>query len=64
MARFPWSLIGSLRAGHSFATDAKQFNGYASRAGDAPIGLTADLPSRRLQHEHAMVVIRDTPISS
>jgi cellobiose phosphorylase len=60
--RFPWSLIGSLREGHSFATDAKQFNGYASRAGDAPVGLTADLPSRRLQHEHAMVVIRDTPV--
>ena len=61
--RFPWSLIGSLREGQSFATDAKQFNGYTSRTGDAPVGLTGDLPSRRLQHEHAMVVIRDTPIS-
>ena len=61
--RFPWSLIGSLRKGQSFATDAKQFNGYTSRTGDAPIGLVGDLPSHRLQHEHAMVVIRDTPIS-
>jgi cellobiose phosphorylase len=61
--RFPWSLIGSLREGKSYATDAKQFNGYASRTGDAPPGLTGDLPSRRLQHEHAMVVIRDAPFT-
>ena len=59
--RFPWSLIGSLREGQSFATDAKQFNGYTSRTGDAPAGLSGDLPSLRLQHEHAMVVIRDKP---
>ena len=61
--RFPWSLIGSLREGQSFATDAKQFNGYTSRTGDAPIGLLGDLPDHRLQHEHSMVVIRDTPLS-
>ncbi len=61
--RFPWSLIGSLREGKSFATDAKQFNGYASRTGAAPPGLTSDLPSRRLQHEHAMAVVRDAPIT-
>ena len=60
--RYPWSLIGSLREGASFATDAKQFHGLASRAGDTPVGLLADLPGRRLQHEHALVVIRDTPI--
>ena len=61
--RFPWSLIGSLREGHSFATDAKQFNGYTSRTGDAPPGLVDDLPNHRLQHEHAMVVVRDTPLA-
>ncbi len=60
--RHPWSLIGSLRAGASFATDAMQFHGLASRAGDTPVGLAADLPGRRLQHEHSMVVIRDAPI--
>jgi 1,2-beta-oligoglucan phosphorylase len=60
--RFPWCLIGSLREGTSFATDAKQFHGLASRAGDVPVGLTGDLPGKRLQHEHAMVVIRDTAI--
>jgi len=60
--RYPWCLIGSLRNGRSFATDAKQFHGLASRAGDAPPGMTGDLPDRRLQHEHAMVVIRDATI--
>jgi cellobiose phosphorylase len=60
--RFPWCLVGSLREGHSFATDAKQFHELTARAGEPPNGLTGDLPSRRLQHEHAMVVIRDVPI--
>ena len=60
--RFPWSLIGSLREGSSYATDAKQFHGLATRAGEAPVGLVGELPGRRLQHEHAMVVIRDAPI--
>ena len=58
----PWSLIGSLRSGVSFATDALQFQGLAGRAGQAPAGLNADLPGRRLQHEHSMVVIRDAPL--
>src|SRR3984885_2227646 len=60
--RNPWCLIGSLRAATSCATDAMQFHGLASRAGDAPVGLAGELPGRRLQHEHAMVVIRDVPI--
>jgi 1,2-beta-oligoglucan phosphorylase len=61
--RNPWCLIGSLRVATSFATDAMQFHGLASRAGDAPVGLAGELPGRRLQHEHAMVVIRDAPIT-
>jgi cellobiose phosphorylase len=61
-ARNPWSLIGSLRAGVSYATDALQFHGLASRRGDAPVGLGAELPGRRLQHEHSMVVVRDAPL--
>jgi cellobiose phosphorylase len=60
--RFPWSLIGSLREGNSYATDAKQFHGLATRAGVPPVGLLGELPNRRLQHEHSMVVIRDAPI--
>jgi cellobiose phosphorylase len=60
--RFPWCLIGSLREGHAFATDAKQFHELSARAGQPPIGLSGELPNRRLQHEHAMVVVRDVPI--
>jgi|GEM_PF-42314 len=61
--RHPWCLIGSLRSGASFATDALQFYGLAARAGQAPAGLTGDLPARRLQHEHSMTVIRDSPLT-
>ena len=60
--RHPWCVIGSLRSGTSFATDALQFHGLASRAGGNLPGLAGELPSRRLQHEHAMVVIRDAPL--
>jgi 1,2-beta-oligoglucan phosphorylase len=59
----PWSLIGSLRQGVSFATDGLQFHGLAARAGAALPGLAGDLPGRRLQHEHSMVVIRDAPMT-
>jgi cellobiose phosphorylase len=60
--RNPWCLIGSLRQAMSFSTDSMQFYGLASRRGDTPVGLATDPPSRRLQHEHSMVVIRDAPI--
>jgi cellobiose phosphorylase len=60
--RIPWCLIGSLRTGNSFATDGMQFHGLETRRGDTPPGLVADLPGRRLQHEHSMVAIRDAPI--
>jgi cellobiose phosphorylase len=59
--KHPWSLIGCLRMAASFATDALQFHGLTSRAGETPIGLSAELPNRRLQHEHSMVVLRDRP---
>ena len=61
--RNPWSLIGSLRRGTSFATDALQFLGLSGRTRAAPPGLSGDLPGRRLQHEHSMVVIREAPFS-
>jgi 1,2-beta-oligoglucan phosphorylase len=60
--RNPWSLIGSLRKGASYATDALQFYGLAYRGGEAPAGLMADLPSSRLQHEHSLIVLRDAAI--
>ena len=60
--RYPWCLIGSLRRAASFATDALDFLGLASRAGEPPAGLPDKLPDRRLQHEHSMAVLRDEPL--
>ncbi|HUI59130.1 MAG TPA: hypothetical protein VLX90_02845, partial [Steroidobacteraceae bacterium] len=57
--RIPWSLVGSLRKASEFATDARQFFGLSARAGAPPVGLEGELPSRRLQHEHSTVVVRD-----
>jgi 1,2-beta-oligoglucan phosphorylase len=62
-ARNPWCLIGSLRTASAFATDSLQFTGLALRNGQPPIGLTGDLGERRLQHEHAMAILRDAPVS-
>jgi 1,2-beta-oligoglucan phosphorylase len=60
--RHPWSLIGSMRKAVSYATDALQFHGLATRAGTAPVGLVNRLSGRRLQHEHSMVVLQDETI--
>jgi 1,2-beta-oligoglucan phosphorylase len=60
--RYPWCLIGSLRRASSFATDALDFHGLASRAGEPLTGMLGELPARRLQHEHSMVVLRDAPL--
>lgn len=57
--RCPWSIIGSLRRGSAFATDALQFYALAARSGAAPVALLHGLPSRRRQHEHSMVAIQD-----
>ncbi|HEY7495490.1 MAG TPA: hypothetical protein VIH59_30840, partial [Candidatus Tectomicrobia bacterium] len=61
--RHPWVMIGSLGQGVSFATDALQFHGLATRAGQVAAGLTAvQLPARRQQHEHAMAVMQDASV--
>ncbi|MBN2107437.1 MAG: hypothetical protein JW832_08410, partial [Deltaproteobacteria bacterium] len=60
--RCPWTIIGSLGRGVSFATDALQFYGLASRAGRIPIGLTKGLPCARRQHEHSMAALQDAPV--
>lgn len=60
--RHPWCVIGSLRHGQSFATDAMQVHGLATRAGEPPVGVMHGLPTRRLQHEHSMVAIQDQPL--
>lgn len=57
--RNPWCVIGSLRRGKSFATDALQLQGLTARSGDLPTGIVNGLPGLRLQHEHSMVCIQD-----
>ena len=58
--RNPWLLIGSLRKGESFSTDALQLHSLATRAGKAPAAIVGELPGKRLQHEHSMAIVRDT----
>ena len=60
--RSPWCVIGSLRRAESFATDAMQVHGLATRAGERPVGIVQGLPARRLQHEHSTVAIQDEPL--
>jgi 1,2-beta-oligoglucan phosphorylase len=61
--RNPWCMIGSLRRGSAFATDALQVHGLASRAGAPPAAMLSGLPSLRLQHEHSMAAIQDEPVT-
>jgi cellobiose phosphorylase len=60
--RHPWCVIGALGQGVSFATDALQVHGLATRAGRAPEGLGKGLPGVCRQHEHAMAAIQDAPL--
>jgi 1,2-beta-oligoglucan phosphorylase len=59
----PWALIGSLRRGASYATDALQVLGVAARAGATSAGLVEGLPGTRLQHEHALAAIEDEALA-
>ncbi len=60
--RNPWCIIGTLGRGVSFATDALQVHGLATRAGCMPAGVTGGLPGIRHQHEHAMAAIQDEAV--
>ncbi len=60
--RCPWTIIGSLGKAVSYATDALQFHGLATRAGGEPAALASGLPGKRLQHEHSLVAIQDEPL--
>ena len=57
--RNPWALLGSLRHGVGFATDALQFDGLSRRVGGLPPGVTQGLGLARLQHEHGLLAIQD-----
>jgi cellobiose phosphorylase len=62
--RHPWLAIGSLRRAQSFCTDALQLHGLSTRSGGPPIALAAtQLPGVRLQHEHSMAVLQETPLT-
>jgi cellobiose phosphorylase len=57
--RHPWALLGSLRRGQAYATDALQVQGLGLRAGLPAQALSEGLPASRLQHEHAMLAVQD-----
>ncbi len=61
--RHPWAVVGSLRRGVAFATDALQVHGLVARAGGLLQGIAQGLPARRLQHEHALLAIQDAPLT-
>ncbi len=61
--RHPWCLVASLHRAVSYATDALQFHGLASRTGEMPMALTDGLPGMRLQHEHALACLQDAPLT-
>lgn len=61
--RHPWCAFGALGGGASYATDALQFHGLAGRRGALPQALIDGLPDCRLQHEHALVALADTPLT-
>lgn len=57
----PWVLVGGLRDCVAWGTDALQL-GRRQSGGDVGLGLLADrLPSRRLQHEHTLVLLQERP---
>ncbi|MBL8529129.1 MAG: hypothetical protein JNL68_15690, partial [Burkholderiales bacterium] len=60
--RDPCCVIGTLGRATSFATDALQVHGLATRAGRLPLGVTGGLPGTRRQHEHAMAAIQDEAV--
>ncbi len=60
--RYPWTLIGSLGKGVAYSTDAVQFNGLATREGQAALGLSRGLPGARLQHEHSLAALQGSRI--
>jgi len=59
---YPWTIIGSLTKGVSYATDALQYQGFSSRSGAVAAALSTDLPGTRLQHEHSLACIQDEPL--
>ncbi len=59
----PWMLLGSLTQGRGWATDTLQLVRGAQRPGVMVALSFAELPTHRLQHEHALVVVQDAPVT-
>jgi 1,2-beta-oligoglucan phosphorylase len=58
----PWMLIGSLRDGVGWGTDALQLTGR-NRGHDGILeGLRRDLPNTRFQHEHTLALVQDRAV--
>ncbi len=60
--RHPWVVIGSLRRGVAFCSDARQFYGLGLRHHTGPAALRGALPGRD-QHEHALAAIQDNALT-
>jgi 1,2-beta-oligoglucan phosphorylase len=59
----PWCLVGSLGRTARWATDALQLTRRGRRDGAPWPGLSADLPSHRLQHEHTVAALQGEAIA-
>ncbi|KGM16150.1 hypothetical protein N867_02745, partial [Actinotalea fermentans ATCC 43279 = JCM 9966 = DSM 3133] len=58
--RHPLAVVAADRQVVGWATDALAVHGLAGRA-DGPLLTAADLPSRRLQHEHTLAALQVAP---
>lgn len=59
--RTPLAVVAADRAVTGWATDALAVHGLAGRGGGGPLLTAADLPSRRLQHEHTLAALQVAP---
>lgn len=59
--RHPLAVVAADRAVAGWATDALAVLGLRGRGGGGPLLTAADLPSRRLQHEHTLAALQVAP---
>lgn len=59
----PWCLVGALGTADRWCTDALQLTGRGRAEGAPWPGLSADLPSARLQHEHTLAALQTDRVS-
>ena len=60
--RVPWLMVGTLGTGLGWSTDALQLVERTEREVRWSGLDTAELPSRRLQHEHSLIALQDAPV--